>query len=153
MKQIKDLGVLTMCVFVFFIVAGGSPKENIVHTALAAIYVSTLSLSTIHNVTNDGEEIQASIMQRITFQNFMDDNKFSRRCRIQSDDMFPYMVSCIVPFQLLLLLDRGFQIQRWPIAIILGSSSAWMLSTILSVFRVFSKETADLQKSVSSIRH
>jgi hypothetical protein len=42
---------------------------------------------------------------------------------------------CTVPMQILLLYDRGYQIQRYPVPIILGSTIGWILGVLLGTIR------------------
>jgi hypothetical protein len=42
---------------------------------------------------------------------------------------------CTVPVQILLLYDRGYQIQRYPVPIILGSTIGWILGVLLGTIR------------------
>jgi hypothetical protein len=42
---------------------------------------------------------------------------------------------CTVPTQILLLYDRGYQIQRYPVPIILGSTIGWILGVLLGTIR------------------
>lgn len=44
------------------------------------------------------------------------------------------LYSCVaftVPMQILLLYDRGWQLQRWPVPVVFGSTIGWVVGTCL----------------------
>jgi putative effector of murein hydrolase len=55
--------------------------------------------------------------------------------------MFYCCVAFTVPLQILLLYDRGWQVQRWPVPVIVGSTIGWVvglcLGTMVATSRTF----------------
>jgi hypothetical protein len=55
--------------------------------------------------------------------------------------MFYCCVAFTVPMQILLLYDRGWQVQRWPVPVIVGSTVGWVvglcLGTMVATSRTF----------------
>jgi hypothetical protein len=64
--------------------------------------------------------------------------------------------SCIagtIPMQILLLYDRGWQVQRWPIPIILGCTMGWIIGTVLgTILAVTTTKTAHTERALFNTR-
>lgn len=148
---------LACLVFGAFILCGASPVTNLLHTALASIYMTTLATFNIVGTTNEiGEEGGAEDGKDTR------DDKLCSKAKIQplryrffqslqgplplasittgsrcSAIITQLTVATTIPFQILLLYDRGWQAQRWPVPIILGSTCGWLLGTVLAAFACF----------------
>jgi hypothetical protein len=67
-------------------------------------------------------------------------------------------VTCKIPFQILTVLDRGLQIQSWPLRVILGKAYGYVMGSLIGiVFRYYErldseKQNGDCEKSKYTVR-
>jgi hypothetical protein len=129
---------LTACTVGIFVLCGASPYKDTIHTVLAAAYFATLCWfdppifyatgSTDHVTTATvGDQLRQRLRGR--------HGDFVSKAKQQQDVLAQTILySCVaftVPMQILLLYDRGLQVQRWPVPIILGSTIGWIIGTCL----------------------
>jgi hypothetical protein len=154
---LEEVLVLTVIFIAMNILAGASPYKKLAHTALSSFYQATLCspsliimLSSSDNIgwTNP-KNINTPIIDRILLRLFPDDdldctNKIENSIQQQSHQrhvlqkrhelVASYVIRCIlavlIPIQILLLYDRGWQIQRWPVPSILGGTIAWIIGIL-----------------------
>ena len=136
---------------------GASPYANIEHTFLAALFLSSLiamdlpfdNLQQRRQQQQQKESRQAMRTTETTMTNttspILDNNILWRispsssstttshdgcwLCQIRGHCTVAITIVC----QILLLYDRGWQIQRWPVPTILGSAIGWTLGVLMSV--------------------
>jgi hypothetical protein len=113
-KQLPSLAGLSFLVFCTMILCGASPTENLLHTALASIYLSTVI----------GLDENLSLLSSVNL----------------SSSTHGCLAGTIV-LQILLLYDRGWQAQRWPIPLVLGCTYGWVLGKLLGFIIMRSKTT------------
>jgi hypothetical protein len=41
------------------------------------------------------------------------------------------VAACLIPCQILLLYDAGWQVQRWPVPVIMASTSGWVIGLVV----------------------
>ena len=137
----------TVLAMVIFIVSGASPYENLGHTLLAALYLVTLTLLDLP-IFNNHPTLRLDILDRLFYTHSQQplpakvtssSNKNSYRStaiqQLQQDKLAIAVahgtVACAIPFQILLLYDRGWQVQRWPVPVLVGSTLGWALGTVV----------------------
>jgi GPI biosynthesis protein family Pig-F len=141
---IQQLAQSTVWVFSGMILCGASPYEHQWHTFWASLYLATLTAS-------DPPIFQKSACLRIAhleekknknpspFAPFlaMPSSSSSTTTSRSKQDRLASVVgqatlAAVIPMQILLLYDRGWQVQRWPVPVILGSSYGWALGVFLA---------------------
>lgn len=105
MGNILSLLKLTLSIYALLGLCGDNIIKHWQHSSTAALFVATL-LST----TWTGKKT-SNIVEELPFNDFSDLLAISR---------LYCMLLVSIPFHILSVLDRGFQIQRWPLPIILG---------------------------------
>jgi len=121
-RNLPDVLGISVVVFGLFLLCGASPIYHLLHTALAALYLTTLSSWAIQT---SGMKTYLPLRQQ-----------FLQHLRGPSSTSSLYVtttqstLAMTIVFQILLLYDRGWQAQRWPVPIVLGSSLGWMLGTL-----------------------
>ena len=103
--NLLTLTKLTLVTYALFGLCGDNMVKNWKHSFLSAMYIGALATSTS---SGNGS---SNIMDDLPFNDFSDLISVSRLY-----GMFLFMI----PFQVLSVLDRGIQIQRWPLPILLG---------------------------------
>ena len=132
-------------VFVICIVAGASPYQDLVHTLLAAIYFSTLCWFAPpifphiqdHSARNTADDVLELLRHRVSVSNARSQHSVLAATTTQAT------IGCTIPFPILLLYDRGWQAQRWPVPIILGSTIGWSLGVLLGTALAFRRGFLD----------
>jgi hypothetical protein len=114
------LGRLTLVVYALLGLCGAHIVENFKHSSLAALYIAALVSTTF---TTD--EVTSQILAQLPLRDHSDILKTSR--------IFGTFIGCI-PFQILSVLDRGAQIQRWPVPIILGVTYGYVFGSLVGLF-------------------
>ncbi|KAL7567948.1 hypothetical protein ACA910_019658 [Epithemia clementina (nom. ined.)] len=150
-QKLRDVAQLTILAALAMFISGASPFENISHTILAALFLAALILldlpfdkaTTNDSNSHDGE----SFLWRIApSSNKCSDNTKERHLN-KSNAWSPAKtrahctVVVTVLCQILLLYDRGWQVQRWPVPTILGSAIGWTIGVIISIFLPWSFTT------------
>jgi hypothetical protein len=166
--KLFQLFPLTLCCFVLFILCGASPYENLFHTLLAAAYFAAVcwfdppffhkKVGVDKSATDQSFESQLSSWIR-TYKLRL--QGIGRQPRPSTDEEMRQVVlaqiilysciACTVPMQILLLYDRGWQVQRWPIPVVLGSSLGWIVGLLVGTVAASScrAKAAQLQPSLS----
>lgn len=137
----NDSMVLSMFFFVVFIVAGAPTSSKLIHTVFAALYTAVLCTSSF--------ECDVSPRKRMIDDMFC--TRSSSRSRIiallfcfpneQCRDLIARHVSyaCLVvslQMQIILLYDRGWQIQRWPAPVVIGSTLGWLFGHLTAAMMI-----------------
>lgn len=119
-----------------FVLCGASPYINTVHTVLAATYFATLCWfdPPIFDATSDDRMTKTlgdQFLQRLRRRHGDSTCKATLQQDFLAQIILYSCVSFTVPMQILLLYDRGWQVQRWPVPVILGCSIGWIVGTSL----------------------
>ena len=153
LQKVLDVLQLTIVVALTMFLCGASPYANIEHTFLAALFLSSLIAMDLpfDNLQQQQQESrQAMRTTETTMTNttspILDNNILWRISPSSSSTMSttPHdgwlcqirghcTVAITIVCQILLLYDRGWQIQRWPVPTILGSAIGWTLGVLVSV--------------------
>jgi hypothetical protein len=112
------------------LVSGASPYHNLLHSMLAALYLATLSswdppvfaqtswwtlqdginpIFPPYGATRCAQTELAAIVSQST-------------------------IAATIPLQILRLYDRGWQVQRWPLPILLGSTYGWAIGVFFGTW-------------------
>jgi len=110
---------LTLTTFGMFIICGAHVVDNYKHSITAAAYLATLMSTTWTG------KVTSNILEELPFYDYTNLLAASR---------LYCMILFTIPFQVLSALDRGIQIQRWPLPIILGATYGFVLGTMVGVF-------------------
>ena len=102
-----------------FIICGAHVVDNYKHSITAAAYLATLMSTTWTG------KVTSNILEELPFYDYTNLLAASR---------LYCMILFTIPFQVLSALDRGIQIQRWPLPIILGATYGFVLGTMVGVF-------------------
>lgn len=143
----------TIC-FGLFILCGASPYENVLHTALASTYFVTLgwSVTPIFEASTTVSSMSWYEQFRRNLQIWRNDHNSTMTLPQKQQSYLQKIVllsciACTIPLQVLLLFDRGWQWQRWPIPVILGSTFGYVGGTILASIYVSSNYFVTRNKS------
>jgi len=141
-RVVIEFPCLVAALFVVMIVCGASPYENLGHTAFAAMYLATLSggfldppvfASSSGTAGSSGKAWTGSnsctLIRRL--RGSCSESQSSSKREIVAAIATNATIATTIPFQILLLYDRGWQLQRWPVPVVLGSSIGWCLGTVL----------------------
>jgi hypothetical protein len=156
-QTLAHLLQLTAAAFAVFIVCGASPYENLGHTTLAATYFATMCwgqptvfASTIA-ATNTmihwsvwptfleryrGSSFSHRLISPSTSPAIARQKQQQQQQRLLETVTLHACIACTIPMQILLLYDRGWQWQRWPIPVVLGSTLGWIGANILGTLVV-----------------
>ena len=115
LQQLFQTSQATVLIWFGIILCGADPIQNYGHTALTSLYIASLLC------WNPGLPLSCCDPQYHHFS--------SRLATCRSYGTIITMVPC----SLLLILDWGAQIQRWPIPIVLGSTIGWSLGTCIGL--------------------
>ena len=147
LTKLWELTKLTFIVFVTMIVCGASPYQDQWHTMMAAVYLTTLLTwdPPIFNESHDKTKPQ-SLRIRVL-------RGGSSLCSLQ-DRVAVAVSHCTlattIPLQILRLYDRGWQIQRWPVPVILGSTYGWILGVLVGTLWAVRASSSSLSQDSSS---
>jgi len=142
LKIFLQLLQLTTTCFGLFILCGASPYEKLTHTALAAAYFATLCwceapVFAADTVTFDGSmTLQQQFHQRLRGRVLHKSTIIQQRQNLLQTIVLYSCISCTIPLQILLLYDRGWQLQRWPIPVILGSTIGSIGGTVFGTLAI-----------------
>lgn len=147
----KDWLILTLYTFAAMLLSGASLQTNPIHTALSALYWTTLAFLLEppflsrqlpfsfagHVVSHDSSFIQPS---RCTFHSPWFNKAVAS---IDSSNLvFHTTLAVTIPMQILCLYDRGWQWQRWPVPVMVGSTIGWTFGCFLVAWKqVFPSHT------------
>jgi len=139
---------LTAVCFALFVLCGASPYEKQAHTVLAAAYFAALCwceppvFETLQTVNLQSWSLLQEFQQRFhrcgrRHRHNLHSLAQQRQSLLQSIVLHA-CIACTIPLQILLLYDRGWQWQRWPIPVVLGSTIGWIGSTIVGTLAITS---------------
>ena len=109
----------TVLIYGLMGLCGAHIVEHYQESGLAAIYVAALVSTTF--VT---DELTSDVLAQIPIRD---------RSDILSVCRFYGMAIGSLPFQILLVLDRGLQTQRWPVPVILGVTLGYVVGSIMGL--------------------
>lgn len=101
-----SLAKLSLIVYALFALCGDNMVKNWKHSMASAVYIGTLVSSTSNG------KATSKILEELPFSDFSD---------ILAPMRLYGMLVFSIPFQILSVLDRGIQMQRWPLPILFGS--------------------------------
>jgi hypothetical protein len=104
-SNMVTLTKLTLVTYALFALCGDNMVKNWKHSILTATYIGALVCSTATGSTS------TNIMDQIPFTDFSN---------LMATARLYCMLLFSIPFQVLAVLDKGVQIQRWPLPILLG---------------------------------
>ena len=122
-RNLPDRLGISLVVFGLLLLCGASPVHHLLHTALAALYLTTLSSWFVKDSVVDNARTYPPLRQQF-FQHLRGPLSSFYVTTTQAT------LAMTIVFQILLLYDRGWQAQRWPVPIVLGSSLGWMLGML-----------------------
>ena len=160
-RTIAQLMQLTVAALVMFVLCGASPYEKLGHTTFAALHLVALcwcappifakppaptppntATSSPSYVSVWPELLQryhgrSSHGRRTPTRVNTQTQQHQQECQslLQTITMSTCL-GCTIPWQILLLYDRGWQWQRWPISVILGSTLGWIMATIFGTLYI-----------------
>ena len=117
--------------FVAMILCGASPTTNLPQTLAAAFYVA--SLLTWYPSTGGPEWIVVDGPQQFLVPKHHDDN---HKTTTRSSLRIHGTLGMTIVFSILLLYDRRWQVQRWPLPPLLRSTMGWTLGVVLDMSRL-----------------
>lgn len=117
-RHVQVLIVATVAMVAISITCGAHPTNNLHSTILASLYVALL-LTMNPPVFCDG------ISDFWTTQTTVMGDDMVSKCRVYAT------LLVMIPFQILNILDSGLQVQRWPLAMILGSTVGWVMGSVV----------------------
>jgi hypothetical protein len=157
---------LSVIFFLVFLLCGASVYDHLLHTYLAALYVVALSwfdppifyhTSMVDTVswsrrTSGRSSTGSSLMYPLYFDVILQQLRgppplVTGTASVEVRQQFilsQTIVYCCwigtIPAQILLLYDRGYQIQRYPIPVILGCTIGWTIGILFGTVRAFSRD-------------
>jgi hypothetical protein len=112
---------------------GAHIVEHYQESGLTAIYTAALVSTTFVS-----DELTADVLNQIPIRDMTD---MLSVCRF-----YGMAVGCL-PFQLLLVLDKGMQTQRWPIPVILGVTLGYVVGSIMGLILMgWQRKTGEKRK-------
>jgi bacteriorhodopsin len=120
MTNLLKLTKLTAIIYALFGLCGSQIVTDYQHSLTAAVYVACLASTTWTDSTS------SHILEELPFRNFT--KHVMKFCQIYG------MVVVSIPFQIIAVLDRGLQIQRWPLPVVLGATYGYVMGSIAGIF-------------------
>ncbi|GAX09896.1 hypothetical protein FisN_11Lh119 [Fistulifera solaris] len=116
------------------IVAGASPTTNILHTAISALYCAALCLADppIWISVSPPPTFAEHIRYRLRGHEVYSDLKQRQQAIVARAASQGTLAGAVV-FQILRLYDRGWQVQRWPVPVITGSTIGWTVGAVVGI--------------------
>ena len=105
MSNLLSLTKMTMATYALFGFCGSHIVNDWQHSLTAALYIGALA-----STTSTGKRT-SNILEELPFYDHSD---------LLAANRLYGMLLVSIPFQVLTVLDRGIQIQRWPLPVILG---------------------------------
>lgn len=126
-SSIKNLSVTMLVMLAIAILCGAHPQHNIQYTLLASFYIAAL-LCLNPSVFEHAYQEASNLLL------FNNNNKTATTKEEQMALVRSYTaLLMMIPFQILNILDSGLQVQRWPLPMILGATSGWLLGTVIGL--------------------
>jgi hypothetical protein len=133
MTNLLKLMKLTAVVYALFGICGSHIVTDYQHSLTAALYVASLASTTWTDSTS------SNILEELPFYNFSE--HVLEFCQLYG------MLLVSIPFQILTVLDRGLQIQRWPLPVILGTTYGYVIGSLIGIFfKKFERLAIEKQK-------
>jgi hypothetical protein len=152
-RNIPELAVMTLVGHGVILLCGASPLQNPWHTLLASLYTMALisfdpPIFVHHDHDHDDDnESPAIVLLYSRLQLLVRGTRPKQRQRgatasstqqqqQQRQDKVAMAVAhcvaaCLIPCQILLLYDAGWQVQRWPVPVIMASTSGWVIGLVV----------------------
>ncbi|GKY91143.1 hypothetical protein MPSEU_000087100 [Mayamaea pseudoterrestris] len=125
---------LSIYVFAIMLLSGASLSVNLIHTLCAAIYFTTLAFMLEPFPFPDSVRTSfASTKCAVPSTNWFRSNWLQTALvTIDSSTLvFHATLAVTIVMQILNLYDRGWQWQRWPVPMIVGSTFGWVIGNLL----------------------
>jgi uncharacterized integral membrane protein len=133
------MAALTVILFFISILCGVSPFANVHHSLLASFFVATLACGYIQPKAD--ESIQMAIKRVIVVPDYSELPYIDCLVNEMNGYMLYSVVAVTIPFMILNVLDGGFQVQRWPLPIILGCFCGHVIGiivgTLVGIYRLY----------------
>jgi hypothetical protein len=141
-----DMLLLSMAFSFLFILCGASPYDHLFHTCVAALYCVALIWfdpsifvedGTMHSLRTCSlvDSIVRQLRGQYTLANAAASTPQIHQQFVVSQTIVYACSICTTLFQVLLLYDRGYQMQRWPIPIVAGCTFGWILGILVGTAR------------------
>ena len=121
----------TFLLFLWILLAGAAPV-HLYHTLLLALYLSIL--------LTWGTEPTNMTSHKFFF---LLENDHPQSCYYWT---WNTILACVVPFNVLRLLDRGWQIQRWPLPSLLGATLGFLVGIWLWYYHTYERKINSKRK-------
>jgi hypothetical protein len=135
MSNLLSLTKLTMVTYALFALCGSYIVTNYQHSLTAALYIAALASTT----WTTGEKRHTS--------NILEELPFYDHSNLLATSRLYGMLLVMIPFQVLTVLDRGIQIQRWPMPILLGGTYGYVAGTLVGIFLMHFQNKAEQHRS------
>jgi hypothetical protein len=132
MSNLLSLTKLTMATYALFGLCGAYIVTNYQHSLTAALYIAALASTTW---TKKGHT-----------SNILEELPFYDHSNLLASSRLYGMLLVSIPFQVLTVLDRGIQIQRWPMPILLGGTYGYVVGTMAGIFLMHFQNKAEQQR-------
>lgn len=134
------------------ILAGASPTKHILHSALSALYCAALCLSDPPIVVSvpPPNAFSEHVRYRLrgVAMHAVSDQK-QREQAVVARGASQGAIAGAVVFQILRLYDRGWQVQRWPVPVIMGSTIGWTMGAFVGTLWVILGPPSRLEQKIS----
>jgi hypothetical protein len=124
---VKGTVVFGFAVFLFVILSGASPVHNIPQTILSSIHVAALAFGPFY--------VYPDFFSSHSLHLMLYGGSPATPCNHEETSRITLFATLIImiPFMVLLILDWGSQYQRWPIPLLLGSSTGHALGNLIEL--------------------
>jgi hypothetical protein len=142
----------TGLIFLVFVLCGAPPTPNVSHTVWAAVHTSVLlwldppvvSLASNSGVDQSpatptafgflqsfGESVRGLVSGPAAIYPKEGKARAPSQLQCQLKSIVAHsMLAVLIPFPILRLYDRGWQVQRWPVPIVLGTTYGWIAGMV-----------------------
>lgn len=132
------------------ILAGASPVTNILHSAVSALYCAALCLSDppIAVASSSSSSLPQTLSEHVRYRlRGLEGDKPQQAIVARASSQGT--IAGAVLFQILRLYDRGWQVQRWPVPVITGSTIGWTVGAFAGVLWIVRDPSSRLERKVS----
>lgn len=124
--------LLTVVLLSMAILCGASPFENLSHTVLAIMYLTTMMFGYMQ--PNIQDSLNVTVKRLLLGPDDHSELNFIESLSMEMNSIILYSTVLVtIPFGILNILDAGMQMQRWPMPLIIGSFTGHMLGIVLSM--------------------
>ena len=132
-------------VLLVFHLCGASPTERMGHTAFATVYLTTLATALDPPHFPAASATPSRILDRLyppssSSSSSSSSLQYPDKVLVSSSIVSVLLTTCVVvlnvPLMVLRLYDRGYQVQRWPVPVVLATTYGWILGNFLGTIVV-----------------